>query len=158
MADEAAGGGGPFSNIAQLPYANPEAKDREVDISGGAGGGGDGSLEITLKDYIDAQDEKTRAQNDARFVRIESTLGAMKFPSIWQIGGVIVAGIGIAFGILAFASDRFDGGLSARSVMDPIIEAQKKRDTGQDKKLDKILTVVEQIRDKPQGRPSQGKN
>ena len=111
-----------------------------------------------MKDYIDAQDEKTRAQNDTRFVRIESRLETMKFPNIWQIGGVIGAGIGISFGILAFASDRFDGGLAAWSVMEPIIEAQKRRDEGQDEKLDKILTVVEKIRDNPQGSPAQRQN
>ena len=104
---------------------------------------------MDIKAYIDAQDEKTRAQNDSRFVRIESRLETMKFPNIWQIAGVVIAGVGISFGILAFASDRFDGGLAARSVMEPIIEAQKMRDAGQDLKLDKILAVVEEIRDKP---------
>ena len=81
--------------------------------------------------------------------RMEAKLDAIKVPSIWQIAGLLIATVGFVFGILAYASDRFDGGLAARGLLAPVIEAQKIRDTDQDQKLDQILEIVEQLRDEP---------
>ena len=36
----------------------------------GAGGSGGGTVDVTMKEYVDAQDAKTRAQNDARFAEV----------------------------------------------------------------------------------------
>lgn len=40
----------------------------------GGGGGGSGTVHIPMKEYVDAQDQKTRAQNDARFAEVLSEL------------------------------------------------------------------------------------
>ena len=153
MAEAAGTGGGEPSNIAQLPYANTASNDRAGGSSGGAGGGEHGSLEISMKDYIDAQDEKTRAQNDAQFVRIGSKLDNLKVPSIGQIAGIIFVAVGFVFAILAYASDRFDGGLSASSMIHGMKEEQHGRDNKQDLRLNRLLAIVEKAVDKPQGKP-----
>ena len=106
-----------------------------------------------MKDYIDAQDEKTRAQNDARFARIETKLGELKFPSVLQISSIVAAAVVAFIGINALMADRFEGGIGVGNVLDSVIKAQEKRDAGQDRKLDLILSALEQIRDEPKGSP-----
>ena len=151
MADASGSGGSP-SNIEQFPYTNPEPKDGGTSGGGGTGGG---SPEISMKDYIDAQDEKTRAQNDARFARIETKLGELKIPGIWQTVSVAVGAVVAIIGMNAIMADRFEGGIGISNVLDSVINAQEQRDAGQDRKLDLILLAVEQIRDNPQGSPAQ---
>ena len=150
MAEAAGTGGGESSNIAQLPYANTASDDSAGTRSGGAGGGDDGSLEITLKDYIDAQDEKTRAQNDVQFVRIGSKIDSLKVPTIWQIAGILFVAIGFIFAVLAYASDRFDGGLSASSMIHAMKEEQHARDKKQELRINRLIAIVEKAVDKPQ--------
>lgn len=52
----------------RLAYTNP-GRNAPGMRGGGAAGGGDESSGIDMKEYVGAQDEKTRAQNDARFSR-----------------------------------------------------------------------------------------
>lgn len=119
---------------------------------GGGGSNGGGSME----------DDRTRAQNDARFAEVLAELrsireSAVSWRGMWAAAGttiISILGLGLAF--LSYASDRFDGGLAAGALDRPIIQAQEKRDAEQDRKLDQILKAVEQIRDKPQRSPSQG--
>ena len=109
-------------------------------VSGGGSGGGD-SL-VTWRDYVDAQDASTRAQNDARFAEVVAKLDAINVPTIWQIAGVAAVTLATAFAILAYASDRFDGGIAASGLIDRMQEVQAERDAAQDIKLDKILEAV----------------
>lgn len=61
------------SNLYLIPPGSPSAS-----FSGGSGGdGGDMNGGPTWKDLIDAGDEKTRAQNDARFSEIVGGLTAL---------------------------------------------------------------------------------
>jgi hypothetical protein len=130
--------------------------------SGGSGGdGGDMSSAPTWKDVIDAGDERTRAQNDARFAEIRSSLNDVlsqvhvlngkidsqpRSPSIWQIAGVVGAGIGALVAIAAFAFDRFDGGIGAGAIVSNAVEQisaeQRLRDEAQDRRLDEILRAI----------------
>ena len=136
-------------NVTQLPHANT-APTAVHTGGGGAGGGGDESLGISMKDYVDAQVDKTNAQSEARFARVETKLNELKIPNIWQFISIAAATVFAIVGLNALMADRFEGGIGVGSVLEPIIEAQKKRDLGQDQKLDKILATVEQIRDNPE--------
>ena len=138
------------------PRTGPEHRGS----GGGFGGNGGGTVEVPLKDYVDAQDEKTRAQNDARFADIMAELRGIRESSVswrgvWGAAGTTIAALtGIILGTLAIAGDRFDGGLSARSLLTPILERQEYRDAKQDQKLDRILEALEQKHDDSEVSPS----
>lgn len=60
------------------------------DFPGSRGGGGSsGSGGVTWKDYVDAQDNMTRAQNDARFSEVVS--GLDKIGNLLSAQGSVVA-------------------------------------------------------------------
>ena len=103
--------------------------------------------EITLREYIDAQDEKTRAQNDARFAEVIARLEQM--PRFWPLVVAGIAGlagsIGLVFAVLAYAGDRFDGGISVSGVVNQLQEIQSQRDNEQDMRIGRILEALEQI-------------
>jgi hypothetical protein len=85
---------------------DPETLPRAVGSVAFTGGGGGGEGRMEIKDYIDAQDEKTRAQNEAAFAN-------QKF---WMIGSVAIgtfAVIGAMISILSFGGDRYQGGIEA---------------------------------------------
>jgi hypothetical protein len=115
---------------------------------------------VETKDYIDAKVDAVRAQNDARFAEVlanvsvlSSKIDALPSPvSIWQIWGVALSTLGLAIAIAAFASDRFDGGISASAVVDQatsqITANQAKRDAAQDAKLDLILEKLDGMKPK----------
>jgi hypothetical protein len=134
-----------------LPMQSPRG------AGGGTGGGGGGSMSgggsggsdglVTWKDYVDAQDGQTRAQNDARFAEVISRLDSLRdLPRFWPLvvsGIVIMTGaIGIVFTVLSYASDRFDGGIAASGLLDTLQQEQEQRDAAQDAKLDQILEAV----------------
>ena len=156
MSDPVGTGGLP-PNVTQLPYANT-ASTASHSGGGGAGGGGDESLGISMKDYVDAQVEKTNAQNEARFARVETKLNELKIPSIWQFISIAAGAVIAIVGLNALMADRFEGGIGVGNVLEPMVETQKERDLEQDQKLDKILATVEQIRDNPEGRSQNGQD
>jgi hypothetical protein len=115
-------------------------------FSGGGGGGGN-MMDPSTKDYIDAHDEKTRAQNDARFAEVLAKLDGIKdLPKFWPLVAAIsiaaITIIGICVAVLSYASDRFDGGLGASSLISAIQAGQAERDASQDAKLDTILSIL----------------
>lgn len=110
------------------------------------GGGGGGGVDTETKNYVDAKIETVRAQNDAKFTEVIAEIRAIVPGATWQQNAVILfAAIGFVFAILAFASDRFDGGLSANSLKDQIASEQVTRDAVQDEKLNKIITEIGRI-------------
>lgn len=165
MAVEASTGIGQSAEIFEPPFGNARTGQPARGRGGGAGGGdGGGTVEEDVRAYIDANVEKTRAQNDARFADVLAELRSIRESSVswrglWAAAGttiVSILGLGLAF--LSYASDRFDGGLTAGALDRPVIQAQERRDAEQDRKLDQILKAVERIGDKPEGSPSQGQN
>lgn len=63
--------------------------------------------------YIDVKTEATRAQNDAKFTEVISKIDNFPKPLTWQqAAAVMITGIGVMLAILAFAGDRFDGGMA----------------------------------------------
>jgi anti-sigma factor RsiW len=105
------------------------------------GGGGGGA--VTFKDDVDAQDDKTRARNDARFAELFAKLDALPKPAtLWQmiaLAAIAVLGLVTILGIMA---DRFDGGLAASGLIEQVRAEQAIRDDAQDAKLDAILRAA----------------
>lgn len=105
-------------------------------------GGGGSSVDKETKRYVDAKMDSVKAQNDARFAEVLAKLDAINVPPIWQFAGIAFVTLGAAFAILAYASDRFDGGLAAGSLLEALSDKQAARDDLQDNKLDLILEQV----------------
>lgn len=102
-------------------------------------------MDLETERFVQAKVETVSAQNDARFARIEtqlSKIGEQKIPSLWQFGGLLAGGLAtalaIAIAIAAAMSDRFDGGITARGLIDPMLEQQRLIDAAQDEKLDDL--------------------
>jgi len=98
--------------------------------------------------YVDSELRAAKAETNLGFARVEAKIDALpRAPSLWQIASVVAGGIGIAVAIAAFASDRFDGGLSAIAVVDGVVERisaeQERRDAEQDQRLERLLRAVE---------------
>ena len=157
---EGVAAGGMSADIFRPAFGSTKAEQTHGGRGGGSSGNGGGSVEVPLKDYVDAQDEKTRAQNDARFADIMAELRGIRESSVswrgvWGAAATTIAALtGIILGTLAIAGDRFDGGLAARGLLDPILERQEHRDAQQDQKLDRILAALEQMHDDSEASPS----
>ena len=82
---------------------------------------------VAMKDYIDARDDA-----------IESRLGAKleKVPTKGTVWGAAGTVFGLMLAVLAFASDRFNGGLSASPMVAQMQAEQRKTDQAQDAKLE----------------------
>ena len=154
MADAAASAGLPPTG-PRLAYTNPGRNVPGV-RGGGAGGGGDETSGIDMREYVDAQDEKTRAQNDARFSEVLAELKIMRetsasLRSVWGAAAATFVAIGgLLIGVLAIGGDRFESGIGAGTLVNAIEEKQEKRDAEQDETLGQILAIVEQLRDDSQ--------
>lgn len=107
------------------------------------GGGGGGTLPpmVPIKDYVDKADEAIESRLTAKLdlLATKADVSASQQSIRANIWGAIAAGLGIVLAVLAFATNRFDTGMTARASYDPIVSAQKQRDEAQDKKFDEIL-------------------
>lgn len=148
---------GSFSNVTMA----------NVSLGGGGGSDGSGGDDDMDRGYIDAKIDAAKAENDAAVTRLEAKIDAavarlgakidaIKPPTVWQMAGVAGATLGLAFAILAYASDRFDGGLSAGAIVDSIVREQNARDSRQDQKLDLILDKMERLSQSTADRPTEG--
>lgn len=104
-------------------------------------------MDSETKNYLDANMRAVKAENSASFARLEAKIdGIPRPPSIWQIVVALAATLASAFGILAFASDRFDSGISSMGVMEEAIELQRETNAAQDERLDRILKALEEAK------------
>ncbi len=103
-------------------------------------------MDVHTKDYVDAKVDAVKAQNDARFSEVLFEVRAIKPGASWQQNaGLLFAAVTFIFVILAYASDRFDGGLSADAIKDKLADEQLTRDMAQDARLDKILSKLDEM-------------
>jgi hypothetical protein len=111
-----------------------------------AGGGGGFTVDSETKNYLDAKVDAVKAQNDARFTEVLSEIRMIKPGATWQqFAGLLFGAVTFVFAILAFSSDRFDGGLSAIAIKDQISSEQDERDAAQDARLDRIIDAIENL-------------
>ena len=94
-------------------------------ISTGGGSGGGSGVTIDVKEYVDAKTEAVRAQNGEQTARLESKLDIIHnellgLPRIWTLIATVASapavGVVIIISVLAFAGDRFDGGVQLSSA------------------------------------------
>lgn len=139
--------------VSTYATTGEKIRQRKAPIMSGGGGGGP-TVDAETRRYVDKSMETVKAQNDARFSEVLGRLDGLKAQidhapvplSFTQFlaGAAAVLGVGLAlvFAVLAFASDRFDGGLGADAIKDQIAAEQLVRDKAQDAKLDQILESV----------------
>lgn len=103
------------------------------------------TMEPASKEYVDLKAEVVAAQNNARFAEVLAEIKGLRSdiatkPSSWQVWGAALTGFGAILAVLAFAGDRFDGGISLADQR----QEQIQRDTAQDaiiKRLDALLAA-----------------
>lgn len=145
----------PDDNVASLDDYRDSGSPRDTYF--GDGGGGGPTVDRETKRYVDKSMDTVKAQNDARFAEVIARLDAMN-PATWvQNAGVLLGGIvvtlGLVFGILAYASDRFDSGVSAMGAIEEQLDAQRETNADQNARLDRILGVLEARSDQSETSP-----
>lgn len=174
MAEGVSAGVGSGADILRpAAFGGAHRGPRDTGRGGGSGGDGGGSLGIEMRDYVDAQDEKTRAQNDSRFAEVLAELKVARAAwgrSVWGAAIATIAAIaGLFIGIMAIEGDRFESGMIARdaitTVIQPVVDAQEKRDAAQadrdaaqDSRIDRILSALENSRGESQVGTSSGQD
>ena len=132
-------------------------------VIGGSGSGGGTTITRDLHQWVyQLVDTKVAASED-RIMRhvVEKTTDLEKqlFAQIsglnaaitqikpgaswWQIALLLAGAIGTVFAVLAYASDRFDGGLAAGGIRDEILKAQENTDRLQNQRIDKVIELLE---------------
>ncbi len=103
-------------------------------------------MDPETKTYIDAKTEATRAQNDARFADLRADIATLitkvdAAPTKWTVVAATATILGGTLAFLAFGGDRFDGGLSASSLVVQQKENSRRLDQV-DQKLGVILEIL----------------
>lgn len=124
-------------------------------------------MDSITKAYIDANDETTRAQNDARFTEVITGIDKLSakiegLPSKNSQTVTILGAAGALFlgvlAVLAFAGDRFDGGMSASTdaaVSQLVIsEMDEKIDKLIDKQAEENQKMIDALADYRKGQKS----
>lgn len=96
------------------------------------GGNGSGPVDpvVPVKDYIDARDDAVESRLAARMDKLATSDNVRN--NIWGAAAVI---LGTLLTVLAFGGDRFDGGVSASSLLNDQAKTQAQTDQDQDTKL-----------------------
>lgn len=122
-------------------------------------------MDAETQRYVDKSMETVRAQNDARFAEVLSRIDIVSVKidhaprplTVLQFllgsAGALAVTLGVVFAVLAYASDRFDGGLAATAVVDKITSDQLARDSAQDAKLDQIIEAVGNLQPASNSKP-----
>ncbi len=100
------------------------------------------SVQTELSRQILDVESKLSTQTATIITRLDQ---AKQPPSLWQIISVVATAFVGGLAILAFASDRFDGGLSASSIKDQLAQDQLERDAAQDEKLNAFIEAVQKL-------------
>ena len=113
---------------------------RQGDLKQGGGGGNSGGMEHASKDYVDSAVSRLEGKIEALSSKLDHmpSTGAM----LLTAGGTVVSILTLGLAILAFAGDRFDGGIGLADQR----QQQLERDRMQDetlKRLDAIMTRLD---------------
>ena len=89
-------------------------------------------------DPVDAKIAAAEARTDTKFAELRGDLKNFATKgTVWGAAGTVLA---ILLAVAAFGGDRFDSGMSVSGAVTTMLEAQKTRDTEQDRKFDEILS------------------
>lgn len=130
------------SNVVDMDshraYLEAQRVPLSIPVQGfGSGNGGSGmEPTVPMKDYVDSRDDAVEA-------RIAAKLD--KLPTKATVWGAVASGVGTLLALLAFAGDRFDGGVALSPSISKMKDEQQERDRQQDAKLvgiDKKLDVL----------------
>lgn len=102
---------------------------------------------VPIKDYIDKGDEATLARAELAVTQLGAKIDALPARILWIAAGTVVATVTLMVAILAFASDRFEGGMSATgNFASEVLQSKQEREQqakalGQvNRKLDALIT------------------
>jgi hypothetical protein len=142
-----------YAQLVANPATIGDSIPRDVQVShGGGSGGGKPPVDAETKNYLDANMRAVSAENNASFARLEAKIDGIQPGATWQQNaGVLATGIvvtlGLVFGILAFASDRFDSGANSMGAVEEALDLQRELNAEQDARIDKILGALEATND-----------
>lgn len=138
----------PINPDATLFVPNEESAPQTVFHDTSGGGGGDGTMTVDMKDYVDAKNEALESRVGGQFAALRADIKSLTDKkTTWSAVGVTV---GLLLAALAIAGDRFDGGFSAAGLF--AAEVEKNRATMEDLRqevsqtqedVSKILGAVE---------------
>ncbi len=131
-------------------------------------GGDDGGspVDAETKNYLDAKVDAVKAQNDARFTEVLTSLGAVsdkvdRIPKpigFWALAGMAATGVIALVTIFGVMADRFDGGISAAGLLDQLRAEQVERNQQQDEVLLEIRNSLEKLSNAKLGTSPEGQD
>lgn len=143
-------------------YSQGMSGGRATESAGGSGGGGGDAY--TLLALVDAkvaagedrvmlqvakETTELERQLSAQITGIEKKLGEFRPGASWQqIAGIAFALLTAIFAILAFASDRFDSGVSSMGAIEEALDTQREANAAQNERIDRIISAIEALNSK----------
>jgi hypothetical protein len=119
--------------VRTLKQQNKTLDSENRNLKSGGPGGTSGGMDAT-----DAKIAAAEARIDTKFAELKGALS--QFATKNTVWGAVGTAVAIGLAVAAFGGDRFDSGMAAGAIVQPIVSAQTKRDEAQDKKLDEILS------------------
>lgn len=154
------------ADVISIDTSRTESADRYENINltsitlFGGSGGGEPPVDAETQRYLDKSMESVKAQNDARFAEVLTRLDQMpKFwPSVLALVLTVFGAVGSVFAVLAYASDRFDSGVSSMGAVGDELNAQRQINSEQNERLNRIIHALESQVEQPQGSPEERQN
>ncbi|WP_428925008.1 hypothetical protein [Marinibacterium sp. SX1] len=126
-------------------------------FGGGGGDGGEPDVDAETQRYLESEVRAAKAENSAAFARLEAKIDGIEPGSTWQQNaGIAFVLFTAVFGVLAYASDRFDSGVGAMGAVEEAIDRQREINASQDARLDKILRALEEQEARSESSPPSG--
>lgn len=136
-----------MSNVVRIQGGSISSSASDEDsytlLKHGGGGGTSGGMDNASRDYVDQKLETAMTRVEGKFDLLNQRLANIeaRSPTWWSILGAVMIGVGSILAALAFAGDRFDGGVGLASQQ---LE-QLQRDQAQSEQLQQLLTRFDQL-------------
>lgn len=141
----------PVSNVFDMntrtTYITSDAPVETIQRAFGGGGGGPVEPSVPLKDYVDKGDEATLARAEKAVSELSAKIDALPGRILWIAAGTVVATVGLIVAILAFGSDRFDGGAAAVGSMADQVVTSREQDRAQSAAIDQVNQKLDTLID-----------
>lgn len=131
----------PSAEIIRAFPAKAPAPPPEQALKSGGGGGNYIGMEPATREYVDLKLEAALSRLEGKFDLLNQRMSDLekRMPSWWSILGAVMIGVATVLAALAFAGDRFDGGISLADQRQEQLERDRQQDETL-RRLDEIIT------------------